>query len=682
MKRAGPAGGSLCRGALACLLGMVLAGSAHAVTYYLSSTGSDDSDGTAPESAGPAGPWKTFANLARTRLRQGDQVLLRCGDRFMGPIAIEVAGTGGGPFRLGRYGPCENGQSPVIDGARRVNAAPSKADKGLRVAPLEGDVAQVFWNDEPVPVARHPRATYLVADEAAGSPMREVPATGLPSTDLAGAGVTARTYAWFIEERRVTGVSGSAATLDRPLDYPLDAGSGYFFTGRSWMIGGAPAWGIDRKSRSLVVRLPQGAVQGGPLAVSLAGPLVRIAAGGTVYVDGLALERAGGIALDISTAGPVEVDAVSIRNAALGGIRIQGASTVRVEQCDIRGAGGDGIMAQSSRSAVIRANVLRDIATGPVPRPTRAAINALSAAGAWISGNVVSGAGYIGIRFRDGATVEGNIVENACTTMSDCGAIYSWRDEPSDRQPPSLVAGNTIVSVKGNQEIKPGWRRDVAGIYLDDHVANVQVQGNVIVGARHGIYLHNVADSTLEGNVVLFSDDASLYVTVDSAKYPPQRQLQNVIRANGLLFDLGEEAILMIHRTHNKVLRSFADNIVTGNPDPPPVHQFHNEGTPQNPRYRRLRVPLAALAAEGESNATERSPAGLPSKGGVTSWRVERTAAGVRVTEGSGRVVVLQSADPGGDAGLAAGGMCRLFGGPKPGEPGAAWRITLCHHVR
>jgi len=112
------------------------------------------------------------------------------------------------------------------------------------------------------------------------------------------------------------------------------------------------------------------------------------------------------------------------------------------------------------------------------------------------------------------------------------------------------------------------------------------------------------------------------------------------------------------------------------------VHQFHNEGTPQNPRYRRLRVPLAALAAEGESNATERSPAGLPSKGGVTSWRVERTAAGVRVTEGSGRVVVLQSADPGGDAGPAAGGMCRLFGGTKPGEPGAAWRITLCHHVR
>ncbi len=213
-------------GALACLLWMVLASSAHAVTYYVSSGGSDDSDGTAPESSGAAGPWRTFVNLARTRLRPGDQVLLRCADRFAGPIALEVDGPGGGPFRLGRYGPCEAGQLPVIDGARRVSAVPSKTDRALRVASLEGDVAQVFWNDEPVPVARHPRSAYLVVDEGAGSPLGEVPLAGVPSTDLVGAGVTARTHAWFIEERRVTRVSAGAAALDRPLHLPLDPGSG------------------------------------------------------------------------------------------------------------------------------------------------------------------------------------------------------------------------------------------------------------------------------------------------------------------------------------------------------------------------------------------------------------------------------------------------------------------------
>ncbi len=447
------------------------------------------------------------------------------------------------------------------------------------------------------------------------------------------------------------------------------------------MIGSAPAGGIDPQARSLVVRPPLGAAQRGHLAVSLAAPLVRIAARGTVYVDGVALERAGGIALDISTAGAVDIDGLQIRDAALGGIRIRGASAVRVERCNIRRVGGDGILAQSSRSAVIRSNVLKDIATGPMPRPALAAINATQAAGAWISGNAVASAGYIGIRFRDGATVEGNLVESACVTMSDCGAIYSWRAEPSDLPLPSLVAGNAIVSARGNHEIKPGWRKDVAGIYLDDHVANVRVQGNLVIGARQGIYLHNAAGSTLEGNVVLCSDEASLAVTVDSNNYPPEQDLQNVIRGNGFLFHLGEEAVLMIHRTRNKVFRSFADNIVTGKQDLPPVYQLLNEGSPQDPRYRRSRVPVAALAAEAESNGTERPPAGFSAKAGEMSWRVERVETGVRVTEGRGRFSALLSADPGGDPGPVVKRTCRLFGGPRPGEPGTAWRINLCHEA-
>jgi parallel beta-helix repeat protein len=427
------------------------------------------------------------------------------------------------------------------------------------------------------------------------------------------------------------------------------------------------------------VRPPAGAVQGGQLAVSAATPLVRIAAAGPVAIDGILLDRAGGIALDISTPGAVEIDSIAVRRAALGGIRIKGASTVRVERSEIRSVGGDGISVESSRSAIIRANVLRDIATGPVPRPALGAINASLAAGAWITGNTVSGAGYIGIRFRDGASIEGNIVENACLTLADCGAIYSWRNDPSDQQLPSLVAGNAIVSAKGNQEIKPGWRSSVAGIYLDDHVANVQVRGNVAVGARQGIFLHNAADSTLEGNVVLFSDDVSLMVSVDSGKYPPGKSLDNALRGNGFLFSRGEGAILMIHTTPNGPLRAFAGNVVTGSQDPLPVVQYWNEATPGNPRYRYARLPVSALAAKGETNLTEPLPASLAFQDGAPSWRVDRSDRGITVTEIGGRLVVLQGGAEVQSPEVIPGKPCRVFRGGDAPEAGPAWPVLLCH---
>jgi hypothetical protein len=69
---------------LACLVGIAFTGNVQSATYYVSADGGDDSDGTTATGAGRSGPWKTLANLARTPLVQGDQVLLRCGDHFTG----------------------------------------------------------------------------------------------------------------------------------------------------------------------------------------------------------------------------------------------------------------------------------------------------------------------------------------------------------------------------------------------------------------------------------------------------------------------------------------------------------------------------------------------------------------------------------------------------------------------
>lgn len=79
-------------------------------TFYLSSFGSDDTDGTSPETA-----WKSLNKLDNVVLRPGDQVLLERGSVFTGTLTISGQGLINAPIVVQPYGDVDK-PMPVING--------------------------------------------------------------------------------------------------------------------------------------------------------------------------------------------------------------------------------------------------------------------------------------------------------------------------------------------------------------------------------------------------------------------------------------------------------------------------------------------------------------------------------------------------------------------------------------
>ena len=130
-----------------------------ATTFYVSSNGSDLSDGQSPHSS-----WKTIKKLNSefSGFTPGDKVLFRRGDTFYGTILLSASGIAGKPIILGAYGA---GEKPIISGFATVS---DWTDKGggifAKAIDCESIPNMVTVNGINTPIGRWPNSGYLTID--------------------------------------------------------------------------------------------------------------------------------------------------------------------------------------------------------------------------------------------------------------------------------------------------------------------------------------------------------------------------------------------------------------------------------------------------------------------------------------------------------------------------------------
>jgi hypothetical protein len=89
-------------------LGLGIAVQVQAASYFLSSSGGNDSNpGTEDQ------PWETLAKISATPLHPGDTVFFKRGDRFDGHFLLNGSGSEDAPITISAYG---YGDHPVITG--------------------------------------------------------------------------------------------------------------------------------------------------------------------------------------------------------------------------------------------------------------------------------------------------------------------------------------------------------------------------------------------------------------------------------------------------------------------------------------------------------------------------------------------------------------------------------------
>ena len=127
-----------------------------ASTYYLNATsGDDNNDGLSSENA-----WKTLKKVNEVILRQGDQVLFKSGEKWVGTLSPKGSGAEENPVKIGKYG---EGDLPIIQGP------------GTKLSNAIYLYNQSYWeisdikvtNPEPQDIPKYPkRAIYILAEDA------------------------------------------------------------------------------------------------------------------------------------------------------------------------------------------------------------------------------------------------------------------------------------------------------------------------------------------------------------------------------------------------------------------------------------------------------------------------------------------------------------------------------------
>ncbi|HYF01559.1 MAG TPA: hypothetical protein VEJ18_21735, partial [Planctomycetota bacterium] len=218
-------------------------------TFYVDAvTGNDAAAGTSPAAA-----WKSVAAVqaAQARLKPGDRVLFRRGQRFPGPLKLTRSGEDAKPVTYAAFG---EGAAPELTGF----ATPGG---WTRVAPgvwegrlPSGTVNALVVDGLPRALGRWPNEGWLTIDrrpDRTSIEDAELPA----APDWRGAELVLRKVRWVIDRSRVTRHEGSRLTYVPTSTYDAVDGHGYFLQNHPAALDAFGEWCVDPAARTLRVVL-------------------------------------------------------------------------------------------------------------------------------------------------------------------------------------------------------------------------------------------------------------------------------------------------------------------------------------------------------------------------------------------------------------------------------------------
>ena len=506
------------------------AATAVAAGVYVDGTnGSDSNPGT------QALPWKTLRKVSEVRLTTGQSVFLRCGQLWRESLLLDGIQLANGVNVVGYGSECATAKA-TISGADLFNSGWTKSGNvWSRPVPAgTPKIRRLFVDGVSQATARWPNAAptsqgYALVHPLGGGAKWSIRVAdgdlgALSGQDITGATVYARTLAYKIESRRISGYAGGTLSLVTGTDFSMDAGAGYVLEDKLWMLDAPGEFFHDTTNNRLYVYPSAAAAQTDLNARGVEGSVRDVA----LSVNG----RSG-----------VGVRDLALQMARVNGLLLQNASAAVVERLDVSGNGETGISVvqvdtlpgptiRNSRisnnfvygidasfggATTLSDNTVTETGTSNYAGWTHAAIE--GGKGANILNNIIDGAAYHGIRFSGtgGGTVKNNAVTRYCLRLSDCAAIYTWNG-------PKLAGSTQFATVENNQvhggrpnvegAVGPGIEV-VGGIFLDDFSHGVTVRNNVVRDVPFGLVLRNGSNNVFESNRVWLPTRAAISATND-----------------------------------------------------------------------------------------------------------------------------------------------------------------------
>lgn len=519
------------------ILLLLFSSAIQATTYYVSSSGNTTNSGLTTSET-----W-SLAKVNSFTFSAGDQILLKRGDTFYGNIKITESGTLVNPIAISAYG---SGAKPIVTGFVNVT---SWVNLGSNIWESTNAVSgqltcnMVVINGVNTEKGRLPNKSntknggYLTIDSHTSTSITSSEISG--AVNWTGARLVVRPNRWSIDEDNITSQSGSTLNYTS-MTTPTD-GYGFFINNDARTLDSQNEWYYNPTTKKLRI-----------YSVSVPSNVKVAARDSLLFISG-----------NYTTAENLQLIGANTRG--ISAYKTYGSlpSNVIITNCDVSYAGNYGIYNSGTKSTIQNCTVNESNWSGiAVPKAgissilnnvvTNTARFEASNAGAGILGNYenkstnvegnrIINSGESGINVNGDSTifVKNNFIDTYCTVTDDAGGIYVGGQNYSSR-----ITENIFLNGIGN-----GWGTTdtmsyaAHGIYLDEHVENIEVDNNTVgYCGSSGILIHSAANNNIHNNTVyaaspqisLSSKLGSLEITgntITANKFIARMAIQKVLGA-------------------------------------------------------------------------------------------------------------------------------------------------------
>lgn len=487
-------------------------------SFYVSNAGNDAWDGMAAEyKGGTTGPWLTInkVNQQMTQL-EGEFVLFHRGHRFEGSLEINKNN-----ISFGAYG---DGERPILTGAQYASEQWSPV-AGLsnvyqyQITSDVKDVTMVLRENTSLPLGRTPNGNLWSNSAFYTFNNRIQTAIYDPelkdAEKLVGSELVLRKTAWGYSNYQVTSIEGSTVSFLNDEQVPKKKGDGfrkgacYFFQKHLNTLDLDGEWFFDKSKHVLYLcadtkPLPK-SIQYSTKAI-----VVNVVNTEATFLQGLRIEMAGSVGINIATSKKVNVRDCDIALCGNDGITVE-ASSARIENNNINECLGSGISTRGEGRVIITKNNLSNMGLVAGRGTGRYGMHFMGG-NSEASYNRLTNIGYIGIRHSGGNNlIRRNIIDTYNLVYHDGGAIYTNHDQTGTIIEENIIRNGMAHTVGTAKDSEPS--SDVpfcSGIQCDLFTKGIIIRYNTITfpfihkGRFSGIHFNfNSVDNLVLGNTIL-----------------------------------------------------------------------------------------------------------------------------------------------------------------------------------
>jgi parallel beta-helix repeat protein len=308
---------------------------------------------------------------------------------------------------------------------------------------------------------------------------------------------------WSDQTLQVAGIDAQEGIIRsvQPSGYGVKSGQRFYAFNLLEEMDEPGEWYLDRSKGKLYLIPPENDPDAELHLSLLKDNFMTIDGVSNLLIEGIDFGYTRGSGIDIDNCSSVKLLDCKVANTGSYGIRIQGGNNNSVVRCEVFNNGSGGITVNGGNiTALTPADhsvencLIYDYAR--IEKTYKPAIN-LSGVGNRASHNEIHSGAHMAVGFSgNNHLIEYNHIYDVARETDDMSAIYSGRSWYSRG---TVIRYNLIRDVTG---YKAGTHR-VSGVYLDDGISGITVEGNIFLNVAQGLMFNGGRDNTAVNNVFI-----------------------------------------------------------------------------------------------------------------------------------------------------------------------------------